>query len=142
MENKSYNTIQKQRILEMLKANSNHHLNVDEMLFILNTKQIYVSRATLYRYLDVLVQTGEVRKFLIGDNEKACYQYIEDKEHCSNHFHLMCTECGKLIHLHCQKVDDIVGHILEEHKFLVDPGRVVFYGICEECQKKEGIINA
>ncbi len=136
MENKNYNTVQKQKILEMLKANSHHHLNADEMLFILNAKQLNVSRATLYRYLDVLVQTGEVRKYIFAEGEKACYQYIEDKNHCSSHFHLMCTECGKLIHLDCGKVAELINHIEEEHNFMVDPGRVVIYGICSDCKKE------
>lgn len=136
MESRNYNTVQKQKILEMLKNNSDKHLNVDEMLFILSVEKVNVSRATLYRFLDVLVQTGEVQKFIIGENEKACYQYIQDKEHCNNHFHLMCTECGKLIHMNCSKVDEIVKHIEDDHEFKVDPGRVVFYGICKECQEK------
>lgn len=140
MENKKshnslYNTKQKMQILEMLKNNKQRHLNVDEMLFILSAEQISVSRATLYRYLDVLVSTGEVKKFLIGENEKACYQYSDDD--CQEHFHLVCTECGKLIHMKCEKVNEIIEHIDEDHNFKVDPGRVVFYGLCSDCQKKE-----
>ena len=60
MEVKVYNTRQKVFILEMLKNNKNKHLTVDDMLFILNAQKVSVSRATLYRYLDVLVSTGDV----------------------------------------------------------------------------------
>lgn len=136
MHNTNYNTKQKMQILEMLKNNKQRHLNVDEMLFILSAEQISVSRATLYRYLDVLVSTGEVKKFLIGENEKACYQYSGDE--CAEHFHLVCTECGKLIHMKCDKVSEIIEHIDEDHNFKVDPSRIVFYGICEDCQKQRG----
>ena len=72
METKVYNTRQKVQILEMLKQNKHRHMTVDEMVFYFTVQKINVSRATLYRYLDVLVSTGDVKKYITG--EKACYQ--------------------------------------------------------------------
>ena len=126
MEQKTYITKQKIQIIELLKNNKNKHMTADDMLFLLTAQKINVSRATLYRYLDVLVSTG-----------KACYQYIDNTTKCKEHFHLVCTECGKLQHMECSHVEDIIKHVEKEHHFLVDPGRVVFYGICSECAKKE-----
>ena len=75
METKVYNTRQKVQIIEMLKQNKHRHMTVDEMIFYFNVQKINVSRATLYRYLDVLVSTGDVKKYITGEGEKACYQY-------------------------------------------------------------------
>lgn len=137
MEQKTYITKQKIQIIELLKNNKNKHMTADDMLFLLTAQKINVSRATLYRYLDVLVSTGEVRKIFISEGSKACYQYIDNTTKCKEHFHLVCTECGKLQHMECSHVEDIIKHVEKEHHFLVDPGRVVFYGICSECAKKE-----
>lgn len=134
---KMYNTRQKVLILEMLKQNSNRHLTVDEMMMIFTAKKTNVSRATLYRYLDALVQTGEVRKYQTSELDKACYQYIDKETNCKEHFHLMCIECGSLKHLECDKISDLVSHIEIDHKFKVDPGRIVIYGICENCTKED-----
>lgn len=136
MEQKVYNTRQKIQILEMLKNNKDKHLTVDEMFFILSAMKVNVSRATLYRYLDVLVATGEVKKFITSEDGKACYQYFDPSLNCNEHFHLMCIECGKLIHLCCDEVNHVISHIEGEHNFKVDPGKIVFYGTCEECLKK------
>lgn len=135
METKVYNTRQKVQILEMLKQNKHRHMTVDEMVFYFTVQKINVSRATLYRYLDVLVSTGDVKKYITG--EKACYQYIDEKTSCKEHFHLMCIECGELQHLECEHVNEIIEHVESKHHFKVNPGRVVFYGICENCSKKE-----
>lgn len=132
MNSRFYVTKQKTQIVEMLKKNSDRHMNVDDMLFLLNAQKCKVSRATLYRYLDVLVSTGDVRKFITGD--KACYQYVSD-DNDNDEFHLMCVECGKLIHMKCHKVADIMEHVETAHHFKVDPTKVVLYGICEDCAK-------
>jgi Fur family ferric uptake transcriptional regulator len=133
---KIYNTKQKMQIIELLKSSQDKHLTADDMMMIFQMKKINVSRATLYRYLDVLVQTGVIKKFYLGEGEKACYQYIGTNNSCKEHFHLVCLECGKLYHLECNRISDMVNHIEDEHKFKVDPGRIIFYGICEECQKE------
>ena len=136
----NYNTIQKQTILELLEEHKNKHLNVDEMMSLLYERKENVSRATLYRTLDNLVQNGIVRKYQINENEKSCYQII-DEENCHNHFHLVCSECGKLIHLECDKFEELLAHFEEEHSFKVFPSRVVLYGLCSDCQKKGELIN-
>ena len=135
MEVKVYNTRQKVFILEMLKNNKNKHWTVYYMLFIWNAQKVSVSRATLYRYLDVLVSTGDVKKYILSESDKACYQYVDSSEDCKEHFHLMCIDCGTLQHLECLQINEIINHVVQDHKFKVDPGRVVLYGLCEECQK-------
>lgn len=134
---KAYNTRQKMQIIEMLKQNKHRHMTVDEMMFYLTVAKISVSRATLYRYLDVLVQTGSVKKYIVGEGDKACYQYVDADYNCRQHFHLMCIECGVLQHLECGFINNIIEHVESEHQFKVDPGRVVLYGVCANCQKKE-----
>ncbi len=137
MEVKVYNTRQKTIILEMLKNNKNKHLTADDMLFILSAQKVSVSRATLYRYLDVLVQTGDVKKYILPDSDKACYQYVDSGDSCKEHFHLMCIDCGTLQHLECVHINEVINHVENMHKFKVDPGRVVFYGLCEDCMKNK-----
>ena len=65
----TYNTIQKQIIIKFLEEHKDRHLNVDEMLEILKEEDLEVSRATLYRTLDNLVESGIVRKYVINEME-------------------------------------------------------------------------
>ena len=110
-----------------------YHLTADEMLKILDEMGSPVSKATLYRFLDVLVSTGDLRKYITTDGEKACYQYIDEEKGCHEHYHLKCIECGKLIHVECSELDEIQQHIGEHHNFHVDRSRIVLYGTCSDC---------
>ena len=74
---KSYNTKQKEYILSYLKKHKDVYLTADEILYGLNKKEEVVSRATLYRYLDCLVEQSIVKKILFQNETKASYQYIE-----------------------------------------------------------------
>ena len=48
----------------------------------------------------------------------------------------MCIECGTLFHLECDHVSEIINHVESHHKFKVDPGRIVLYGVCNDCSNK------
>jgi Fur family ferric uptake transcriptional regulator len=135
MQIKGYNTKQKNVIIEMLKQNKDRHLTADEMLKLLEEMNSPVGKATLYRFLDVLVSTGDLRKYITVDGDKACYQYIDEEQGCHEHYHLKCIECGKLMHVDCNYIDEIQAHIEEHHNFLVDKSRIVLYGICIDCQE-------
>jgi Fur family ferric uptake transcriptional regulator len=46
---------------------------------------------------------------------------------------LKCDTCGTLVHLRCGMLDEISGHVYEEHSFLIDKGKLIFYGKCGDC---------
>ncbi len=131
-----YNTKQKQIITELLKDNSNRSLTSDEILFMLNKKD-NISKATLYRHLDLLVQNYEVRKFYNSKLGRSQYQYADLESTCSSHLHLRCSKCGKLIHLDCDETTKFINHINSNHGFRIDNLNTVINGVCSECQKKE-----
>lgn len=128
-----YDTKQKNYILEVLKENKDKHLNSEEILELLKVKNYKVSQATLYRYLDKLEEVSIIRKFTKPHLSKACYQYIDEK--CSHsHFHMICIECNKLIHLDCDLMNKFISHIEEHHEFKVLPEKVIYYGYCKKCR--------
>ena len=129
-----YNTKQKKIILDYLKENANRHLTIEEMQLELTKQNTKIGQATLYRYLDYLTNNGEVRKYNIDKANKACFQYINNHD-CNNHFHLICTKCKRLIHLHCDEVDQFISHISAHHDFEIDIAKVVYYGLCSNCRR-------
>lgn len=130
-----YNTKQKENLLTYLIENKEKHTNVQEISTYLSSKGTPVGVTTIYRQLDRLVEQGTVRKYSFDGKTCACYQYIDEEQECHGHFHLKCLNCGKLIHLNCDHLSEISGHIKEHHGFTVDSSQTVFYGICEECSK-------
>lgn len=126
-----YKTKHKTELIEFLKKNEDKHLTIHEIQRSLKG----IPQATLYRLMDSLVESGQVRKYFIEPNSSCCFQYV-DSEHCQEHFHLICKKCGKLIHLECDEVDHLLQHIKYDHGFDIDVSKVNFYGECEECRKE------
>lgn len=137
---KTYKTKQKSEILDYLIKHAGSHFTVDDLTKSLSESGINVGKTTVYRHLEKLTDSMQVRKYETGKNTAACYEYPgENKsENCTRHYHLKCTDCGKLFHLECNILDTVNCHILNTHGFSVNSARTVFYGICAECKKTGG----
>ncbi len=136
-----YKTKQRAVILECLKDNQGNSYTVDEIVDLLKKKGETVGRTTVYRYIDFLVQSGQVRKFLPESRKSAAYQYIEHKDECTNHMHLKCMSCGKFEHLGCDFMNGVCEHIMSHHNFKIDNSKTIILGVCSECMKKEEKCN-
>ena len=130
-----YHTKQKNIILELLQRNHDNHMTAEQMLSTLKDEQTPVSKATLYRFLDCMVENGEVKKFNL-DNSPSCYQYVGDRsDQCS--YHLKCNCCGKVFHVDDTVIKKMNNKIEKNCDFKIDKDRTVFYGICGSCNKNE-----
>ena len=131
-----YKTKQGEEILECLRSMKGTHITACDVCTQLKLKGSTVGAATVYRHLEKLVEHGVVRRFVTDRNMSACFEYIGDDEQCSNNcFHCICEDCGSLIHINCDDLLEVSGHIETNHGFKIDASRTVFYGICDKCQK-------
>ena len=130
-----YNTKQRERILEYLKKNKHVNTTVDDILTYFKSSNEPIGKATVYRYLNNLVDESIVKKYMLEDKNCSCYQYIEGK-HCEEHYHLKCEKCDKIIHLECEEIEEIQKHISKEHNFQLDKNKTILYGLCGNCKNK------
>jgi Fur family ferric uptake transcriptional regulator len=134
----SYQTKQRNQILDCLMKNKDRHITADEIIHVLNGEKPLVGKTTVYRYLDKLVSQDVVRRYFIEEGKSACYQYMEQNGACNQHFHLKCVDCGRLLHLECDYLGEIDSHIKDHHDFHVDHSKTVLYGQCGHCAGKCG----
>ncbi len=127
-----YKTRQRAVIENILKDNCDIHMTVDDIVLRLNECGENVGKTTVYRTLEKLVNEGKVRKYT-AEGESACFQYLSDMGYCHEHFHLKCTVCGELLHLDCEKIEELTSHISHKHGFSLDISRIVLYGKCAKC---------
>ena len=132
-----YKTENRKRILAFLEENADTTVSVKDIFNYLEKKKCPVNMTTIYRYLDKLEKDGRVISYASEKGEKATYQYVNNQHHCENHLHLQCIKCGKIIHLDCDFMGKIYGHILEKHGFDIQCKNSIIYGICSECREKE-----
>ena len=130
-----YHTKQREDLLSYLETVPGTHLTVGDIYTALQNQGSPMGQTTVYRQLESLLEEGLVNKYTLDAKCPACYEYVPKGDHVASLcFHCKCTQCGKLYHLHCEELESIATHLKEEHHFLLDPRRTVFFGLCEGCQ--------
>ena len=134
-----YKTKQMAEILAFLKSVQGEHVTVNDICNYFQEQGISVGTTTVYRQLEKMVKEGQVAKYVIDGTSSACFQYVGEQKEVDHTicYHCKCEKCGKLIHLHCDEVENLKNHMIEHHDFQLNPKRTVFYGICSECREKE-----
>lgn len=127
------NTKQKSLILDCLKKNVHKHTSVDDVYDILKDCDCKVGRATIYRYLAQLENSGVVKKYSFLGKKSACFRYLDEKSKCREHYHLMCDICGKVRHVENEDLQLALDKLQQEHNFLINDTKTMFYGSCIGC---------
>ena len=123
------NTIQKQLVLEAICALKNHP-TVDEVYKYIAEKYPGISKGTVYRNINTLVNTGIIVWV-------SCPAGPDRFDHMlQKHYHVSCRQCGGFIDIpldyHCHLdslVSDLTGYKIDSHD-------IVFNGLCPGCKKK------
>lgn len=135
---KEYSTVSHTKIMKYLADNKDKLVTVADIDEYLVKEGIEVNSSTIYRFLNKLSNSGELMKYVARKGEMSSFQYIggkDDEHNCKEHLHLHCVKCGKIIHLDCDFMKEIKGHIMQHHGFALQCEASVLYGICAECQK-------
>lgn len=132
-----YNTRQKREMLKFLQERKLQHFSVDEVVFEMQERGEKIGRTTVYRFLELLAEQGDVRKYQNAQGITQ-YQHVQDASNCDDHFHMMCKECGNLIHVDCNLMHSMAEHLFSAHGFMLDPRETILRGLCERCRNGEG----
>ncbi len=132
-----YKTKQRDLILSFLESNVNQHFTAEEIYQQLHSIGNSVGKTTVYRHLVQLEKENKVRKYISDGDNGACYEYVSGESTHQEHFHLKCQDCGALIHLDCDYLNDLNNHVISRHNFKIDHTKTVLYGKCAKCEKNK-----
>ena len=124
-------THQRQAIWDELSA-SDEHRDAEEIYLALYNSGLKVSRATVYRTIDVLVKNNLVRKLDLGDG-RARY---ENKMDTAHHDHLICVQCGKIEEFMDNVIENRQEVIVENFGYRLIRHIHQLFVICDECGSK------
>ena len=124
-------TLQRQAIWDELYA-SDEHRDAEEIYLALYNSGLKVSRATVYRTIDVLVKNNLVRKLDLGDG-RARY---ENKMDTAHHDHLICVQCGKIEEFMDNVIENQQEVIVENFGYRLIRHIHQLFVICDECGSK------
>lgn len=112
---------------------SEDHLSVDAIRRQLKETGERVGTATVYRTLDLLVQSGLVRAHEFGEGFKR-YEPMPGQD---DHEHLICERCGRVVEFANERLERMLPVLADEHGFQHRRHRVEVYGVCHACLRGE-----
>ena len=110
-------TKQRQQVWDEIRRSSEHR-DAEQIYIQINKiarqkQDLRVSRATVYRTIDVLVKNNLVRKMELGDG-RALYEHKIDDGH---HDHIICVETGKIIEFYDEDLESLQENIVKDHGY-------------------------
>ncbi len=123
-------TPQRLTIAEVLLA-SDRHLSAEDVATELSARGSSIGTATVYRTIDVLVESGLVVERDFGEG----FRRFEPARDVPHHEHLLCTVCGKVEEFRDERLERMTTLAAEARGFSRQRHRLVIYGVCRECQR-------
>jgi Fur family ferric uptake transcriptional regulator len=110
------------------------HIDAEELLAAMKTRDLKISRATVYRNLDLLVDCGLVRKQRLG-RDRFLYEHVHGGQH---HDHLVCTVCGRVVEFVSPGIVALQAEICRAHGFVPSRHTLQISGLCNQCGDRAG----
>jgi len=105
------------------------HFDADALLARFRDAGHNVSRATVYRTLGHLHESGLLRKVVVGHNQ-ALYERRHGRGH---HDHLICLDCGTIIEFTSDVIEREQERVCREHRFTEARHVHQVLGYCRDC---------
>jgi Fur family ferric uptake transcriptional regulator/Fur family peroxide stress response transcriptional regulator len=87
-----------------------------------------ISRATVYRNLNVLAELGEIRR-IETPNSADRFDHIRQE-----HYHARCVRCGRLFDVKMDFIRDLEQSVEDAFGFEITGHDIFFKGVCMECK--------
>jgi Fur family transcriptional regulator, ferric uptake regulator len=123
-------TPQRLAVAELLLG-SNRHLSAEELVGGLAKRGIKVGAATVYRTIDVLLESGLIEERDRGEG----FRRFEPKRDLPHHEQLLCTSCGRVEEFREPSLDRMTHRVADAHGFERERHRLVIYGTCGDCRR-------
>ena len=126
------NTFQKSLVLKAIQ--DLHHPTADEVYGLVSAGCPTISRGTVYRNLNVLVEAGKLRRVGIPDGADRFDANVTD------HYHIRCSRCGAVADIEMPFQRDIMKQAGYVHGYLIESHDIIFKGICPDCRLPDDIV--
>ena len=106
------------------------HLSADDLVDLIRKDDHRISRATVYRTLQWMVDAGIARKVDFGEGRFR----FEHSYRQPRHFHLICKTCHRSFEFLSSDIEGLVEEVATARNFTASQSVVQIYGTCEECR--------
>ena len=124
-------TAQRRAIIETAFA-TRQHFTADQLLAWSQQRDKSVSRATVYRTLPLLTESGLVREMDFGKARKI---YDPNYAESPHHNHIICEDCEKIVEFESAKIEQLESEISQRLGFSVKSHQLQITAQCDELKK-------
>ncbi|MBI5101104.1 MAG: transcriptional repressor [Nitrospirae bacterium] len=123
----------KERIEVLNEVFSAHdHFGPEQLYLRLRNAGSKASRASVYRTLNLLVESGLVEKITRTD-KGSVYEHTYGHTH---HDHMVCSICNRIVEFYSEYLEQLQDEICKKHKFSGVSHSLEIKGYCETCRKQ------
>ena len=127
------NTIQRNLVLEAVIKLHNHP-TPDEVYEYIHKEHPTISKGTVYRNLNFLIDCGQLYKVPMPDAANRVDHTLRP------HYHIMCRKCGRVYDVDMPYFTKIEELVRDFHGFDIEEHQLIFTGLCPDC--KEAITSS
>ena len=102
------------------------HPTAEEIYLTLKIKMPNLSLGTVYRNLNMLSDDGTIQKISVGGADHF-------DGNAKNHYHMLCTECKRLIDVAYPVIEDIEQKAVDFVDGRITSHTITFIGVCNGC---------
>jgi Fur family ferric uptake transcriptional regulator len=114
------------------------HIDAEELLGAMQARGSKISRATVYRSLDLLVECGLATKQQLA-SRRFLYEHVHGGQ---RHDHLVCTVCGRVVEFMSQGIAALQTEICRAHGFVPSHHTLQISGLCNRCAEARRAVSA
>lgn len=107
------------------------HFEAEDLVERLKGNRTRVSRATVYRALDLLRDCQLVEKLDFGTH-RSYYEHVSPNAH---HDHLICIRCNNVIEFHNETLESLQKEICGNFGFQESYHSLRIFGLCSKCSQ-------
>jgi Fur family ferric uptake transcriptional regulator len=106
------------------------HLSADDLVALIRRQDARISRATIYRTLQWMVEAGIARRVDFGEGR---FRYEHSYRH-PRHFHLICKSCNQSFEFLSSDIEVLLEEVAAARNFTPRQSVLQIYGTCENCR--------
>jgi Fur family ferric uptake transcriptional regulator len=106
------------------------HISADELVDLIRHEDARISRATIYRTLEWMVEAGIARRVDFGEGR---FRFEHSYRH-PRHFHLICKSCNQALEFLSSDIEALIEEVALARHFEPSQSVLQIYGTCESCQ--------
>ena len=125
-------TPQRERLIQQVFTTHDHFSAETLYMWLRDEGGSSVSRATVYRTLELLERGGFVESMDVGTGERV-YEHILGHRH---HDHLICVDCGRIEEFHDERIERLQDEVARKFSFILTSHVLKLSGRCASCNRK------